>query len=324
MSVASHAFVSGVSRSGTTLLAAMLDAHPAVSMGYELMPTDLPPDAVAAERLAAAIREHGDDSLAAARRLGNALRDSGDEAFGRFVKRAARCRVSPAELRGLLADGVDVSATTRSIALSAAVVERKRRSEGSRVVGWKLSVTARPQLPADWRRPVFLCLVRDPRDVAESQRRRGMSTSVEEVAAGWCRHFDAAERRRRSHPDEVVVIRYETLVRDPRSETGRLCTALGLDWDPAMLRPEQSKASVFTAGQRHANAATLAGGITDARVGAWREVLGEREVSRLEAAVGGRMIRAGYRRETRASVADRFVGAARSVLARRRRRGARS
>ena len=38
-----HAFVCGYSRSGTTLLATILDSHPRISMGYELVPTGLPP-----------------------------------------------------------------------------------------------------------------------------------------------------------------------------------------------------------------------------------------------------------------------------------------
>ena len=34
--------VCGMSRSGTTLLTSMLDAHPGISMGYELLPAGLP------------------------------------------------------------------------------------------------------------------------------------------------------------------------------------------------------------------------------------------------------------------------------------------
>ena len=34
----SHVFTFGISRSGTTLLTTILDSHPDVSMGYELLP----------------------------------------------------------------------------------------------------------------------------------------------------------------------------------------------------------------------------------------------------------------------------------------------
>ena len=38
-----HVFACGYSRSGTTLLTTILDSHPDIAMGYELMPLGLPP-----------------------------------------------------------------------------------------------------------------------------------------------------------------------------------------------------------------------------------------------------------------------------------------
>lgn len=38
-----HVIACGYSRSGTTLLTTILDAHPSVAMGYEILPNPLPP-----------------------------------------------------------------------------------------------------------------------------------------------------------------------------------------------------------------------------------------------------------------------------------------
>ena len=46
----SHVFAFGISRTGTTLLTTVLDSHPDVSMGYELLPTGID-DAAAASQL---------------------------------------------------------------------------------------------------------------------------------------------------------------------------------------------------------------------------------------------------------------------------------
>lgn len=54
-----HVFACGMSRSGTTLLATILDSHPAISMGYELLPAGLPPLAESISLLREAVAAGG-------------------------------------------------------------------------------------------------------------------------------------------------------------------------------------------------------------------------------------------------------------------------
>lgn len=74
-------FLCGISRSGTTLLATILDSHPNISMGYELLPVDLPPVAETVQLLDSAIPECDGDSEA----CGDRLRPQGHKTLGTFV-----------------------------------------------------------------------------------------------------------------------------------------------------------------------------------------------------------------------------------------------
>ncbi len=56
-----HIFACGMSRSGTTLLTTILDSHPDISMGYELLPVDLPAVADTIKLLDSAIKDCKDD-----------------------------------------------------------------------------------------------------------------------------------------------------------------------------------------------------------------------------------------------------------------------
>ena len=78
-----HVFTCGMSRSGTTLLTTILDSHPDISMGYELLPHELPPTAQLIELIRSAREEAGDHP----RRCGNLIKGWGYNSAGVFVKR---------------------------------------------------------------------------------------------------------------------------------------------------------------------------------------------------------------------------------------------
>src|SRR5687767_13795464 len=93
-------FVCGMSRSGTTLLAAVLDAHSRIAMGYEL----IPPPTLSVLTL----REHLRHSMAEVEgdfsRAGSKLRHDGHQDVGQWLARCHRAGARADEVDAVLAD----------------------------------------------------------------------------------------------------------------------------------------------------------------------------------------------------------------------------
>lgn len=290
----SQIYVSGMSRSGTTLLTTVIDAHPDVSMGYELLTKGID-DAGAACQL---IMDHGP---ADARTCSDRLRDVGHEQLAALVHRAERALVSPTELAGILRDlsaqgQNNLSSLAGRATLAGAIVSAKARQEQTSITGYKLNA---PRIGEFDRlvdeEAVYVGIVRDPRDVWRSHVENDFGRSAQEVARTWntyLRRFAAFTKR---HPDRCHLVRYEDLVRSPGETLDALCRGVGLRRDESMDRFYDSKASVLRGG--HVNSAALARDFFTDSVGRWEHVA-ESDLRTLESACYSGMDEHGYRRAT--------------------------
>ena len=266
--------VCGMSRSGTTLLTSMLDAHPGISMGYELLPAGLPRSIELAEAIHAAV----DATDGSARAVGNRLKESGLAPSGVFVKRAARALVTPTELeaivRRLSGQG---RGSFRSLAarreLSEAVVRAKMTKERTTIGGHKVGPRVARSIGVRAKDTSIVYIVRDPRDVAASQRERGFDFDMRSLARDWNRLVAAARRGVRRVPARRYAIRYEDLVEHPERSLRSMSEAIEVDFDPSMLDPATSKASVLNSEVRHANADNLRREVFTSSVGRGRREL---------------------------------------------------
>lgn len=277
----SFVFIVGTGRCGSTLLASMLSAHPAVHV---------PPET----KYFRFFRPE--------RVLGRPI---GDEADARtWLERCRRSRfwadVAVDEER-LARDAV--AGTGDDGHLWRAMAEQWAEGTGSRVLG--------EQTPGHWReierirRTVpgarFVHLFRDPRDVALSARRIRMgvdhSGSIQRSGAAIARVLDAMERwRRRLGPDVVHEVRYEDLVVDPAAAIEGLCGWLGIDPDPRMLAHHEHGEAAYTERTHDWQALTREPVRTD-RIGRYRTRMAPREVRAIEHLLGPRLARRGYERE---------------------------
>ncbi|MDO1558862.1 sulfotransferase [Brevundimonas sp. 2R-24] len=88
-------------------------------------------------------------------------------------------------------------------------------------------------------------VVRDPRDVvasrfvADARTERG-PRGAQAQAMIWAASVEAGGRARRDAPDRVRRIRYERLVTAPETEMRALLAFLGEDWSPAVLEHHRS------------------------------------------------------------------------------------
>ena len=286
-----HVFVCGRSRTGTTLLATILDSHPRISMGYELVPTGLPPlpEAIACLRRAAGA---GGDSPAELLRADPATAD-----LGLFVIHASWVLVELDELIGLLeqqlaAGGATAFGVKHAARLAMAVVERKREKEGTALTGFKVQTprfgTFRRLFPGS----AFIAILRDPRDVVASQLGRGFRRSVEEMALHWHDYYAAFFRFARLHRGRTLAVRYEDLVRAPEAEYTRIFGLLGLEYGDEVRHYWDSKASVHHT--RHNNAPAVAREPFTSSLERWRQDLEASDVATVERVCGRLMARLGY------------------------------
>ncbi len=286
-----HAFVCGYSRSGTTLLATILDSHPRISMGYELVPSGLPHLATAAGQVRRALAENPADPAAVLRRA-TATAD-----LGLFVIHSGWALVPPAELADLLeaeaeAGRADAASPRRAARLAMAVVERKREKEGAALSGFKVQTSRFGLYRRLFPDAAFLGIVRDPRDVVASQQGRGFQRSVKSIAGHWRDYYERFHRFSRLHPGRSLVVRYEDLVADPEPQYARIFGLLGLEYGDEVRRYWDSKASVHHT--RHNNAPAVGRQPFTTSVSRWREDLQPADLATVERVCRRAMTRFDY------------------------------
>ena len=286
-----HVFAYGMSRSGTTLLTTILDSHPDVSMGYELMTAGITDARAAAEQI---LDFHPGEPRACSAEL----ESRGLEQLGKLVHRADRALVTPHELADLLRDladdgHADLDSFDGRVALASAVVALKARKEGTQVTGYKLNA---PKIGAFDKRvkgqAAYVFILRDPRDIWRSHIENDFGRTAEAVAHTWTGYLSTFERFARRHPDRTHLVRYEDLVASPTERLDELCAAIGLPRASTMDRFNQSKASVLRGG--HANSENLQKDFFTSSVGRFRDELSEQDLETIESICFEGMAAHGY------------------------------
>lgn len=280
--------VCGMSRSGTTLLATVLDSHPEVSMGYELLSPHLPNGSEALAALRDASARAGGHSRSAAELLDS----RGQRPLGRLVRRSRRAAVEVGQLVAVVESVVcegheDLTTPAAQAALALGVVGTKRAAERARYGGFKLNTPAIGTYDELLGRPLFVLIARDPRDVMASHLANDFGRSVEEVAKAWNHYLARFEELAVQVGPRARTIRYEDLVCDPETVVAELAGWLGLDDHAPMLRFVDSKASIHRGG--HVNATHLGKSFFATSVDRWPHRLDVRSVRTLQDACAPRM-----------------------------------
>lgn len=289
----SQVFVCGMSRSGTTLLTTVLDSHPDVSMGYELLPAGIVHAGAAGKK----ILDAGDE----ARSCSAALEDSGEHDLSVLVHRADRSLVAPAQLAEILrsfaqAGLTDLTSLEGRVALSQAIVETKARREGTSITGFKLNspaIARFDEVVGDG--AAYVYIVRDPRDVWRSHVERGFDRTLEQTADAWGEYLRRFENFAGRNPGRTFLVRYEDLVSSPSQTLDAMCAAIGLSRDPAMDRFYESKASVLRGG--HANSEQLSQDFFTSSIRRW-EGLSDSDLKAIESRCHDGMVAHGYEKIT--------------------------
>ena len=210
-------FVVGLTRSGTTLLRMMLDAHPQLTVPPE---THFVPDLIKAAKDGGSV-DAMLDALA-----GNRTWDD----FGIPVaEMRERFKAIP-----LADEPARPGAAVR--AFFDAYAERQGKPRwGDKTPAYMLSVTRIGRALPEVR---FIHLIRDGRDVALSQTARAINEQPPpaEQAAKWVKRIrKSREQASKLGGERYIEARYEDLVRDPEPALRRICEFTELPFEPAML-----------------------------------------------------------------------------------------
>lgn len=213
-------FVVGAGRSGTTLLRAMLHAHPGLAIMGEL--------------------QYFSEILQLRREIPSLREDASFDAFLRRVRRTPHF--------DLLVDGESLfremegrlrNRSDRSYELVyRTLLECYARRHGKRRPGEKSGVNVRylDELFAIFPNAKAVSIVRDPRAVLASVLRVPFySDEVVTNAVKWRLDVAAGRRFERENPDRIREIRYEDLVLEPARTLRGICAFLEEPFAPEML-----------------------------------------------------------------------------------------
>ena len=202
----------GAPRSGTTLLATMLNAHPDIFVANETkLLIDFLPDSVGSSAEAVSVRQLAEEGAA----RGLPLAGNGDSA-------GSASRADPAaELRRLFVDAAE--------------------SQGKRRWGEKTAVAYRrlPTIVSHFPDACFIGLERDVVDVAASYERINPTWGAAGGVLHWLEFRRAVARQGAGF--RFLLIRYEDLVSSTEATLRRLCEFVGEPFHPDMLRHHETE-----------------------------------------------------------------------------------
>jgi hypothetical protein len=279
-------FIVGVARSGTTLLRLMLDAHPRLA---------IPPETHFIPRVIRAC--DGPEPQADAFRAITEHRRWPD--FG----------LEPETLR----DRLD---SHRRLTAGDAMREfygLYATKHGKDRWGDKSTNYVRRMKPISRILPEarFVHLIRDGRDVALSLVAVHFGPDTVDAAAEKWKSEIAKARRQGARLPHYTEIRYEELIADPEPVLRRVCAAIDLPWDDAMLDYQaraggriaeivrdfdRAEGDTVTAGVRAAHQANVSKPLQSDRAARWRTEMSASDVDAFERIAGGMLDELGYER----------------------------
>jgi uncharacterized protein YjiS (DUF1127 family) len=279
-------FVVGPSRSGTTLLQAMLNAHSRLCVPPE---THFFP------------YEAEFDGLISRVRWGRGL-----DAFVRFLfEEKRRLADLGLEREPLLAEARRLNLTSKRALFLLILARYRKQAEDGEIVGEK---TPRHLLHAQTlacRYPDarFLVLFRDPRAKALSERHVPFgSPSLFVATRRWRQYARAFARLRRTvRPERLHEMSYEALVRHPRREVEHLASFLGVAFENDMLAFYDRDERGYPSREDWKQNTTRP--IEEKHIDKWKRELSGREIALIERTAGPELEERGYDRaaEGRAS-----------------------
>jgi hypothetical protein len=274
-------FACGMSRSGTTLLSTILDSHSKISMGYELIPPELPGPSDLLKALDHGLKIcKGDFS-----KCGQALRGDGTPKEGLFFTRCYRAGIDENDLKELLeqmrTNGLKSICTLRQrlevawlIALKSASLRKKK------FYGFKLNIPSVGKAFNYFPKSKLIYILRDPRDVVASHFQRNFNRTIFQICKAWNNYIKSFEIFTGDYPEAGIIIRYEDVAINYEQVLPVMFKFLGLPVEKSVFEFYKSKAGVHIYG--HPNSENLKKNFFSTSIGRWKRELGIKQIEEIE------------------------------------------
>lgn len=268
-------FIVGCSRSGTTLLQSLLDAHPSIA---------IPPESQIYYRFGETFSYYGDLSVSRNRR--QFIQDLVQDAY--IMKWGMDFSIDEVERAA--------SAFTRE-AIVEALFQLYMNEKDAKRWGDKTPEHIRylPMIREDFPDAHFVHLVRDGRDVAEAFRRM-IFGPVSALGLGdtWCREvMHWHEFQEEEGGEGMMEVRYENLVSSPKRVLEEILAFIDEPFVDTTRRYSDSEVINLTGSEPWHS--SLQQGITTDKVGIYRERLSERDIEIFEYVAGSALEAYEYR-----------------------------
>lgn len=274
-------FIRGYSRSGGTLLTTIWDAHPDVSMSYELYPNLLNSLIGDSEQINLFIEMLADKNLRKRSYEGEQKR------LKIFIVRCYRSGLNNDDLTAVYRkfSNSTVNPFSRpedAMAFIGFCAREKMEKEGKKIWGLKCNSVYAAYLEA-WPNARFINVIRDGRDILASQLNTGsFNKTVSEVANGYLGVHSEFARFMEQPNFQGMNIYYERLVRDSRTVMKEMCEFASLEFSGEMEQYYKKKLTIFSNSMGHLSRDRISKPIDETKIGRWKLDLNTEQVREFE------------------------------------------
>jgi hypothetical protein len=287
-------FPCGMSRSGTTLLTTIIDSHSMVSMGYELIPPELPKPGDLLPVLKHGLSLCQNDFS----KCGQALRNDDFLKEGLFFTRCYRAGLGRTDIVDLLHNmqankNLKTIKTLRQrLEVACMIAKYSANKRNLKIYGFKLNIPSVINAFEFFPNSSSIYILRDPRDVVASHIQRNFNRTINDICKAWNNYLLSFERFCKKHQQSGMIILYEDIVKKPEIVLPKIFKFLSLPIETSVFEFYKSKAGVHQFG--HPNADNLKKDFFSTSVDRWKNDLNYKQLGFIEKMCRNKMHHYGY------------------------------
>lgn len=286
-------FISGMSRSGTTLLVSMFDAHGKGAMAYESYPRylNVPADdgvltPVEYIYVYQTLMNYPDTmafKLLSRSPLKNLMRFAAVTSWTGMTTRE-----TGELLRTYLVEHHRVADTREALRIVAATARYKVKAEGAEFWGTKCQGNYEDYF-ALWPQARLIYIMRNGLDILASQKTTGaFRPDPAQLGKNWRTQYERFQSFRKANPAFTTAqVHYEQLVADPEATIRAVCKAIELPYDPQMIRQHEVETTLAKNPRGQLSAERVQQPIDSAAINKWKTILTPEEARTFIDAAGG-------------------------------------
>lgn len=287
-------FIRGLSRSGGTLLVTIWDAHPDVSMSYELYPNvlDSLTENYSLMRFFRTLLSN--DSLLKQNYSGDKNK------LKVFVARCYRSGLNSKELRNIFDNYVLTSKRPfadfdEKMEFIACCARAKMKKEGKSRWGMKCT-GAYDEYLKKWPNANFINIVRDGRDVMASQLNTGsFNKNAQDIAEGYKTNHEKFLSYQELDHFKGLSIRYEDLVVDISTVSQNMCNFVELAYSLDMERYYEKDLTIYSNSMGHLSRNRINKPADATQIGRWQSDVSQDDLDKFNEVAGELLTRFGYK-----------------------------